>query len=79
MALKCCDVAREGYDVENRHRVSIDTRTATSFQIVLIQVSINLTFITLSDRGYGPHVEVNVVSMDFAIIGVMPAHVLEIT
>ena len=67
MALKGYDVAREEYDVENRRQVSTDTRTATSSQIVLIQVSIDLTFLRSSDRRCYLRAEVNAVSTDSSI------------
>ena len=70
VASKCCDVAREEYDVEKGRLVRVDMRNATSFQIIPFQVSINLTLTRSSDRKYYLHAEVNAVSIDSAIIGI---------
>ena len=78
VTLKCYDVVREEYDVDNKRQVSIDTRTSTRSQIVSIQVSIDPAFFISSDRGYGMHAEVNPISTGSTIMGIMSAHVLEI-
>ena len=78
VALKRCDVARKGYYVENRGQVSMDTRTLTNFQIVLVQVSIDITFTRSPDRRYCLCAKVNTVSTKFHDYRDTPAHVLEI-
>ena len=78
VAVKRCDMARKGYDVENRGQVSMDMRTATNFQIVLIQVSIDLIFSRSPDHRYCLRAEVNAVSTKFCDYKDTPTHVLEI-
>ena len=67
VASKCCDVAREEYDVEKGRLVRVDMRNGTSFQIIPFQVSINLTLTRSSDRKYYLHAKVNAVSTDSVI------------
>ena len=54
VALKCCDMARKGYNVENEHLSAYDTRTIANFQTVLIQALIDLAFFRSSDPRYYP-------------------------
>ena len=76
--LKRCDVVRKRYNVENEGQVSMDMRTATNFQIALIQVSIDLTLSRSPDRRYYLCVVVNVISTKFRDYRDTPAHVLAI-
>ena len=78
VTLKCCVVAREGYDVENINQVSIDTRTVANSQIVPIQISTNLVFFRTLDHIYYLRAEVNAVSTDSAITRIILAQILEI-
>ena len=79
VAVKPCDVARKGYDVENIGQVSMDMRTATNFQIILIQISIGLAFSRSPDCRYYLRAEVNSVSTKLRNYRDTSAHVLEIT